>query len=58
MKSHTHYLILNLPSKMGFLNITSEVEKALVVSGVRDAAAIAARFSAGGGGVREHFEMA
>ncbi|MFO0813318.1 MAG: secondary thiamine-phosphate synthase enzyme YjbQ [Gemmatales bacterium] len=36
MKSHTHYLTLNLPTKMGFMNITSEVEKALAASGVRE----------------------
>jgi secondary thiamine-phosphate synthase enzyme len=36
MKSHTHYLTLNLPTKMGFMNITTEVEKALSASGVRE----------------------
>ena len=36
MKSHTHYLTVNLASKMGFLNITPEVEKALRASGVRE----------------------
>lgn len=34
MKSHTHYLTVNLPTKMGFLNITPEVEKALRASGI------------------------
>jgi secondary thiamine-phosphate synthase enzyme len=36
MKSYTHYLTLNLPTKMGFMNITSEVEKALKTSGVKE----------------------
>lgn len=36
MKSHTHYLTLHLPTKMGFMNITSEVEKALKASGVKE----------------------
>jgi len=36
MKSHTHYLTINLPTKMGFLNITKDVEKALQASGVRE----------------------
>lgn len=36
MKSHTHYLTINLPTKMGFLNITKDVEKALQTSGVRE----------------------
>lgn len=36
MKSHTHYLTINLPTKMGFLNITNDVEKALKASGVRE----------------------
>ena len=36
MKSHTHYLTINLPTKMGFLNITDDVEKALKASGVRE----------------------
>lgn len=36
MKSHTHYLTVNLPTKMGFLNITPEVEKCLKASGVTE----------------------
>ncbi|MFT3879400.1 MAG: secondary thiamine-phosphate synthase enzyme YjbQ [Gemmatales bacterium] len=36
MKSHTQHLTLNLPTKMGFMNITSEVEKALKSSGVKE----------------------
>lgn len=36
MKSHTQYLTLNLPTKMGFLNITSEVQHAIDTSGVRE----------------------
>lgn len=36
MKSHTHYLTIHLPTKMGFMNITSEVEKALKASGVKE----------------------
>jgi thiamine phosphate synthase YjbQ (UPF0047 family) len=33
MKSHTHYLTLNVPSKMEFVNITTEVEEAVRASG-------------------------
>jgi secondary thiamine-phosphate synthase enzyme len=36
MKSHTHYLTLNLPTKMGFQNITPDVEKAVRTSGVQE----------------------
>jgi len=36
MKSYTHYLTLHLPTKMGFMNITSEVEKALKASGIKE----------------------
>lgn len=36
MKSYTHYLTVNLPTKMGFMNITTEVEKAVNTSGVRE----------------------
>jgi secondary thiamine-phosphate synthase enzyme len=36
MKSHTRYLTLNLPTKMGFKNITPEVEKAVRDSGVKE----------------------
>ena len=36
MKSHTEYLTFNLPDRMGFLNITSEVEEVLRKSGVQE----------------------
>jgi secondary thiamine-phosphate synthase enzyme len=36
MKSHTHYLTLNVPSKMEFVNITTEVEEAVRASGVQE----------------------
>jgi len=36
MKSHTKYLAFNLPTKMGFLNITSQVEEAVRKSGVME----------------------
>lgn len=36
MKSYTQHLTVNLPTKMGFMNITSEVEKALKTSGVKE----------------------
>lgn len=36
MKSHTQYLTLNLPTKMGFLNITPDVQLAIDASGVRE----------------------
>ena len=36
MKSHTEYLTLELPARMGFVNITSRVEAALRKSGVRE----------------------
>ncbi|MCH8251234.1 MAG: YjbQ family protein [Planctomycetes bacterium] len=36
MKSHTEYLTLNVPKRMGFLNITQSVERALRVSGVSE----------------------
>jgi secondary thiamine-phosphate synthase enzyme len=36
MKSYTHYLTLNLPARMAFLNITPEVEKAVKSSGVQE----------------------
>src|SRR5712691_1511951 len=36
MKAHTQYLTFNLPTKMGFLNITTEVEKAVNASGVQE----------------------
>ena len=36
MKAHTAYLTINHPSRMGFLNITPQVEQALQKSGVRE----------------------
>lgn len=36
MKSFTHYLTLNIPSKTAFRNITPEVKEALAKSGVRE----------------------
>jgi len=36
MKTLTHYLTMNLPSKMGFKNITPDVEKAVHASGVQE----------------------
>jgi secondary thiamine-phosphate synthase enzyme len=36
MKSYRKELWLNLPSRRGFVNLTSEVEKALAESGVRE----------------------
>ena len=36
MKSYTHYLTLNLPTKMGFMNITHQVQDALKASGVKE----------------------
>jgi secondary thiamine-phosphate synthase enzyme len=36
VKSHTHYLTLNLPTERGFRNITPEVEAAIRASGVRE----------------------
>ena len=36
MKSHTESLVLNVPSKMAFVNITPRVEEALRKSGVRE----------------------
>lgn len=36
MKSHTHHHTVNLPTKMGFLNITPEVENVLRASGIRE----------------------
>lgn len=34
MKSHTEYLTINLPTRMGFQNITPQVEEAVRTSGV------------------------
>jgi secondary thiamine-phosphate synthase enzyme len=36
MKSHTEYLTLNLPTRMGFENITPEVAEAVRKSGVQE----------------------
>lgn len=36
MKSHTEYLKFNLPYRMGFVNITDQVEEAVRKSGVRE----------------------
>jgi secondary thiamine-phosphate synthase enzyme len=36
MKSYTQYLTLNLPTKIGFLNITADVQQAIETSGVRE----------------------
>ena len=36
MKTHTKYLTLNVPSKMEFVNITTEVEEAVRESGVTE----------------------
>ena len=36
MKSFTHYLTLNIPSKMAFENITPQVAEAVKTSGVME----------------------
>ncbi len=36
MKSHTEHLTMEVPSRRGFVNITSQVEDAVRVSGVRE----------------------
>ena len=36
MKSHTEYLTMNVPSTMGFINITPQVEDAIRKSGVQE----------------------
>ena len=36
MKSHTQHLTLNVPQRMDFVNITSQVEQAVRKSGVRE----------------------
>jgi len=36
MKAHTRYLTFNVPERMAFINITSQVEEALVASGVQE----------------------
>ncbi len=35
MKSHTQHLTINLPTRLGFLNITPQVTQAVQESGVR-----------------------
>lgn len=36
MKSHTEYLTMNVPARMGFVNLTARVEEAVRQSGVRE----------------------
>ena len=36
MRSHTRHLVMNVPERMGFVNITSEVEAVVRDSGVRE----------------------
>jgi secondary thiamine-phosphate synthase enzyme len=36
MKSHTEYLTFNIPERMGFVNITAQVEEAVRASGVQE----------------------
>ena len=36
MKSQTDYLTISLPSRMGFINITPQVQECVVKSGVRE----------------------
>ena len=36
MKSHTQHLTFNIPARMGFKNITREVEQALAESGIQE----------------------
>ena len=36
MKSHTEYLAFNVPSRVGFINITAQCEEAVRKSGVRE----------------------
>ncbi len=36
MKSHTEYLTFNLPARMGFQNVTQDVEAAVHKSGVKE----------------------
>ena len=36
MKSHTRYLKMKVPDRMGFINITPQVEAAVAESGVRE----------------------
>ena len=41
MKSHTEYLTFNVPARMGFLNITPQVEAAVKKSGVQEGLCLA-----------------
>ena len=36
MKSRTEHLVFNVPERMGFLNITREVERIVAESGVQE----------------------
>lgn len=36
MKSHTRHLIMHVPERMDFVNITPQVEKEVAKSGVRE----------------------
>jgi secondary thiamine-phosphate synthase enzyme len=36
MKSHTKHLTFNVPARMGFVNITGEVEREVEASGIRE----------------------
>jgi secondary thiamine-phosphate synthase enzyme len=36
MKSHTEHLTFNLPARMGFINITHQIEEAVTKSGVSE----------------------
>jgi secondary thiamine-phosphate synthase enzyme len=36
MKSHTDYLVMHLPARRGFVNLTREVERVVKESGVRE----------------------
>lgn len=36
MKSHTEYLTMNVPQRMGFVNITPKLRQALQASGVKE----------------------
>ena len=36
MKAHTEYLTFTVPNRVGFINITSEIEKAVQKSGVQE----------------------
>ncbi len=40
MKSHTEYLTFNIPTRVGFVNITPQVEEALRKSGISEGLAL------------------